>query len=565
LLTVLVLFGIGLVAGGVAGISPCILPVLPVLLASTAPTQSQKGRRPVLVVGGLVVSFTVVTLLGAAALSAVGLPQATLMYAGLGVLGLVGLGMLMPPFGDWLERPFQRLSRGARPRATSGHGFLLGLSLGVVFVPCAGPVLAAITTLAAAGSLGLQTVVLTLGYALGVAVPLLVLASAGNKLTSRVSRIRVSSPRIRQTAGVLMIVSALAIGFNALGGLQRALPGYTSALQSSLETNQTLRQAVGEARGATAAQESTRACLDRVEAAGGLVAQGCQAPELTGISRWLNTPGDAPLTLAGLRGKVVLIDFWTYSCINCQRTLPHLRDDDRAYRAAGLTIIGVHTPEFAFEHSRANVRSAAKDLGVRWPIALDNDYATWNAYSNNYWPAEYLIDQTGTVRHVHYGEGGYDETSRLIASLLHERSATPIGDATDQQGPTTPESYLGSERADSMANGPAVPDVDHLYRAGAHPPLDAFELGGHWSVSSEAARADRSDSTLTLRFRAAKVFLVLAGDGTVSRSLDGRSLPPVVVSGTPRLYTLVSGPYRSDSVLTLRLTAGLQAYAFTFG
>ena len=562
----LVLFGIGLLAGGVAGISPCILPVLPILLASTTPSETEKGRRPLLVVGGLVLSFAVVTLLGAAALSALGLPQSTLMYIGIGVLSLVGLGMLVPRVGHVIEAPFQRMAQGAKPRATSGRGFVLGLSLGVVFVPCAGPVLAAVTTLGAAGKLGAATVVLTIGYALGVAVPLLLLASAGSKLTSRVGSIRSNSPGIRRIAGAVMIASAVAIGLNVLAPLQRALPGYSSALQSSLEKSKTLRDAVSKARGATVAQESLRTCLDRVEQAGGLATRGCPAPDFDQINSWFNTAGNAPLSLAALRGKVVLIDFWTYSCINCQRTLPHLRAYDQAYRSAGLTIVGVHTPEFAFEHSLPNVRSAAKDLGVHWPVALDNDYGTWNAYSNNYWPAEYLIDQSGTVRHVHYGEGGYDETSRLIATLLHETpAAAGTSGSVGAQGPTTPESYIGYRRANSMANGPAKSDIDHAYRAAGGLPLDGFELTGHWNVGAESARADQTDSSLALRFSASKVFLVLAGKGTVMPILDGVTRPPIEVDGTPRLYTIVDGAYTPDSLLHLQFTPGLSAYAFTFG
>lgn len=563
----LVLFGIGLVAGGVAGISPCILPVLPVLLASTAPTETQRGRRPILVVGGLVTSFAIVTLLGAAALSAIGLPRATLMYLGVGVLGLVGLGMLVPPLGHLIEAPFRRLAQGAKPRARAGRGFLLGLSLGVVFVPCAGPVLAAVTTLSAAGEFGTATVVLTAGYAVGVAVPLLALASAGSRLTSRVRAVRVNSPRIRQVAGAVMLASALAIGSNVLAPLQRAVPGYSSALQSSLERSSTLRDAVSKARGATADQESLRGCLERIEAAGGLADEGCPAPEFTGIRAWLNTPGQTPLTLAGLRGKVVLVDFWTYSCINCQRTLPHLRAFDAAYGRSGLAIVGVHTPEFEFEHSLSNVRSAAKELGVGWPIALDNDYATWNAYSNNYWPAEYLIDQSGVVRYVHYGEGNYDETSRHIATLLNKGTAAalPADDSGTATGATTPESYIGYARANRVSNGPVARDTDHRYTAGTNLPLDWFEFSGDWNVSAESARAEAPEAALTLRFRASKVFLVLSGRGTVVPTLDGVSQPAITVSGPPRLYTLVSGAYRADSRLDLRFSRGLSAYAFTFG
>src|ERR671933_288756 len=288
-----------------------------------------------------------------------------------------------------------------------------------------------------------------------------------------------------------------------------------------------------------------------------------RAPDFRRISHWLNTPGDRPLSLAGLRGKVVLVDFWTYSCINCLRTLPHLRAWDTAYRGDGLVIVGVHTPEFAFERDLSNVRGATKRLGVRYPVALDNGYGTWDAYSNQYWPAEYLIDRRGHVRHVHFGEGDYEGTERAIRSLLAVRAqAPPVADRTPTEQ-TTPESYLGYERLDRYAGSPVVQDREASYRFPARLGAGELAYAGRWRVEGQRIVAGR-DARLRLRFRARNVFLVLGGRGVVRASVDGRPVGTVRVAAD-RLYTLVSGPRLRSGLLELRFSPGVEAYAFTFG
>src|ERR671935_115858 len=288
------------------------------------------------------------------------------------------------------------------------------------------------------------------------------------------------------------------------------------------------------------------------------------APDFRKISAWLNTPG---LDLASLRGKVVLVDFWTYSCINCLRTLPYLERWDERYRSQGLVIVGVHSPEFAFEHDLSNVREATRRLGVRYPVALDNDYATWNAYSNQYWPAEYLLDQRGHVRHYHFGEGEYGRTEQLIRQLLaperaHLPSTTAIADRTPM-AVTTPESYLGYERLDRYAGSRIVHDRFAAYRFPATLPLDELAYGGSWLVGGERIMAGR-DARLRLHFHAHDVYLVLGGSGTVRVLLDGRAVRTVRVTGD-RLYTLRSGTKLREGLLELRFSPGVQAYAFTFG
>jgi thiol-disulfide isomerase/thioredoxin len=284
----------------------------------------------------------------------------------------------------------------------------------------------------------------------------------------------------------------------------------------------------------------------------------------------LNTPGGKPLSIAGLRGRVVLVDFWTYSCINCQRSLPHVEAWNRAYAADGLTVIGVHTPEFAFEHVVSNVTQAAKQLGVSYPVAIDDNYATWNAYENEYWPAEYLIDATGHVRHVDFGEGNYGQTETLIRQLLVAANPkvqlpkrTDVADLTPTEQ-TTPESYLGYQHPQNLAGQTVDEDQMSTYQAPASIPPDEYGYGGQWSIGSESATAG-AGATLSLNFEARDVYLVLGGSGTLKVSVNGIASRTVTVSGVPRLYQLVGADSYEQGLLSLAASPGVQAYDFTFG
>ncbi len=303
------------------------------------------------------------------------------------------------------------------------------------------------------------------------------------------------------------------------------------------------------------------------------------ARPFVGIDAWLNTPGGQALTIHGLQGRVVLIDFWTYSCINCQRTLPYLTAWDAEYRDLGLTIVGVHSPEFAFEHDIGNVTDQAAALGVRYPVAIDNDFRTWRAYDQRYWPAHYLVDRTGVVRQVHYGEGAYTETESLIRQLLAEPAdaspstagAVPMPAPVTSARPEdtanhagTPETYLGYHRAAAFANSDLARDESRSYQAPPALGPDQVAVDGQWRWESERITAEGQDAHLRLRYTAAKVFLVLGGSGTVDVTLAGAPLRTVQVAGAPTLYPLVDGP-PGPGALDLRLTPGVSAYAFTFG
>ena len=531
--------------------------------ASKAVYEARARRRPYAIVGGLVVSFSVFTLIGSSLLSLLGLPQDLLRDIGLVVLAAVALGLIIPSFGDLLERPFARLARGRQH--DQGGGFVLGISLGLLFVPCAGPVLAAITVVSANHHIGLSAVILTVSFALGVSVPLLVFAVAGQRLAGSMKVVRSRTALVRKVVGVVLLLAAAAIGLNLTSGLQRALPGYTDALQTHLEANAAAKSALNGVTGAHGSG-ALSSCTD-----GSPTLQDCgPAPAFTGIDQWLNTAGGRPLSFAGLKGKVILVDFWTYSCINCQRTLPHLEAWNRAYAGAGLAIVGVHTPEFAFEHVVSNVAQACQQLGVRYPVAIDNGYSTWNAYSNQFWPAEYLVDSSGIIRHVDFGEGHYDQTETFIRDLLRRANPavvlpgqTGVADSTPIEQ-TTPESYLGDQRTGNLAGQTITADQSAHYSPPSSIPQDEYAYGGQWTIGSESSTAG-AGASLLLRYQARNVYLVLGGTGTVSVAVDGVPTTVVAVSGNPKLYQLVGTARSRAALLSLSFSPGVAAYDFTFG
>jgi thiol-disulfide isomerase/thioredoxin len=437
---------------------------------------------------------------------------------------------------------------------------VLGLALGVLYVPCAGPILAAITVVGAAHRVGLTAVILTAAFAVGTAVPLLAVGIAGEQLVGRVGAIRRRAPWVRRAGGAVLVVTALAIAFNVFDGLQRDVPGYSTALQGSSGIRKQLNQLTGV----------PHTSLTRCNSNAVTLVNCGPAPNFKGITAWLNTPGGGQLTLGGLRGKVVLVDFWTYSCINCQRTLPHVEAWYREYAGDGFVVVGVHTPEFAFEHVVSNVRAQAASLGVRYPVAVDDSYATWNAYSNEYWPADYLIDASGNVRHVHFGEGDYGTTEGLIRQLLvaaHPGLALPR--ATDMPdlapgGEMSPETYVGYERLQYLVGGNVVQDAPAVYHFPATLPLGGFGLSGTWTDHAQEATAGPG-AELELGFLAHDVYLVLGGSGTLSVSFDGRHTQTINVAGVPKLYTLYRASTSVTATLLLRASPGVQAYDFTFG
>jgi cytochrome c biogenesis protein CcdA/thiol-disulfide isomerase/thioredoxin len=567
------LVAVSVVAGFLAGISPCILPVLPVVLVAgatrsegeTSDADRPRGglARPLAVVAGLVLSFSLLILAGSEIISLLHLPADSLRDAGIALLILVGLGYLIPPLGVLIERPFARL--GARRPSGRAGGLVLGLALGVLYVPCAGPVLAAITVVGATHRVGLTAIFVTAGFAVGTAVPLLAIAIAGSQLAGRIGALRRHAPSVRRIGGAVLVAMAVAIAFNVFDSLQRDLPSYSTALQGS----RTVRKELNTLTGARPTS------LTKCDAnATGLVNCG-PAPNFTGITAWLNTPGDKPLSLRALRGKVVLVDFWTYSCINCQRTLPHVEAWYRRYAKDGFVVVGVHTPEFAFEHVVSNVRAQAAALGVRYPVAIDDNYATWNAYNNEYWPADYLIDANGDIRHIHFGEGDYAGTERLIRTLLRAaRPAQALPSMTDvpdktPTGELSPETYIGYERLQYLVSSTnVVKNAPAVYHFPSSLPLGGLGLAGTWTDHAQEATAGPG-ARLELSFLAQDVYLVLGGNGTLDVTVSGghihRYIQTIRVTGIPRLYTLFQARSTVSGKLLLRASPGVEAYDFTFG
>ena len=428
-------------------------------------------------------------------------------------------------------------------------------------MPCAGPVLAAITVAGATDKIGLRTVALTVAFAVGTAAPLLVFALAGRGVTERIQAFRGRQRRVRFLAGVVMIGLAVTLTFNVTDALQRTVPDYTASVNRALGQTNAVK-ALGPHQSAV-----LQTCADHPES----VLQDCgKAPAISGIQQWLNTADDAPLSASALAGKVVLVDFWAYSCINCQRAIPHLAAWYNAYQADGLVVIGVHTPEYAFEHVPGNVAAGARRLHITYPIALDNNYTTWDNFGNNAWPAEYLIDATGQVRHVAIGEGDYSASESLIRQLLTAANphvvlprATDVPDTTPMSVNQTPETYLGSKRAYAYVTGEPPENGTHTFQFPSSLSSSQFALSGTWTVGAEALTADQ-DAALALSFVAKNVYLDVGGTGTITATVDGKSTS-VPVSGAPDIYAVFSGSAQTAGLMTVTLSPGLAAYSFTFG
>jgi thiol-disulfide isomerase/thioredoxin len=477
------------------------------------------------------------------------------------VLCLLGVAMLFPAVQHLLERPFQRLRIGRVD--TRRGGFALGVALGAVYVPCAGPVLAVISVAGATGHIGWRTVALTVAFGVGAAAPLLGFALAGRQVAERVQAFRKRQRLVRVVAGLTLIALAVALTFNVTDALQRSVPDYTAALNRALDNDRAAQALSPKASGLLAN------CVDSHSSQ---LADCGVAPALTGIQQWLGSPdGKAPVTA----GKVVLVDFWAYSCINCQRAIPHVEAWYRNYAAAGLVVIGVHTPEYAFEHVPGNVAAGARRLGITYPVAIDDNDATWTAFHNKVWPADFLIDASGRVRHVDEGEGDYGSTESLIRELLaatHPGStlppATDISDATPVNPLQTPETYLGYGRQKAFVDGGLQPG-QRAYRYPASLPLNKFALTGTWTITAEELTAGPG-AGIELSYDAADVYLDVGGTGSVAAAGGDtfEELGPSTalrVAGVPNIYTVAHATDVHPAVVRLQVAPGLQLYSFSFG
>lgn len=597
-MALLILFGF--VAGAATALSPCVLPVLPIALSAGA---TGGRRRPLGIVAGLAVSFTFATVALVYVLSALGLPGDFLRTLAIAVLIGFGVSLMVPPLAARIEAYMSRFAGRAGVRS-GGEGFwsgtAVGASLGLVYAPCAGPILAGVITVSASQPFTGGRLAVALSYGIGSAVVLYFLMLGGRRVTAPLAR---RGAGLQIAMGAVMVVVALAMlgeyDIKFQNRIASDLPSFLVNPSEAIEDTSSTRDALADVRGAggggfeataNAAAPSPHGGSGGGAGVGsggggsaepsGLPVLGA-APQFVDTQEWFNTPGGEPRPLSSLRGRVVLVDFWTYSCINCIRTLPYLTAWDERYRKGGLTIVGVHSPEFPFEKDAGNVEDAIERNGIEYPVVQDNNLATFFAYGTEYWPASYFVDARGRVRYLHFGEGDYEEKERVIRQLLAEAGHAVSGGMAGADGieasagVTTPESYLGSLRADRFVNGPISSGRQDFGKAPA-PPADHLAYSGRWKVGPDSATA--RGGALELNFGARRVYLVLGSPGQSRRVrvlLDGRPIPDrlagadvkggtVEVDGQ-RLYDLVDLPRVEQRRLRLLPEEGVEGYAFTFG
>jgi cytochrome c biogenesis protein CcdA/thiol-disulfide isomerase/thioredoxin len=616
-MALLIIFGF--VAGAATAVSPCVVPVLPIALSAGA-TGGQ--RKPLGVVTGLVVSFTFVLFALVYVIDALGLPNDLLRNIAIVVLFGFGIVLLIPPLAARVEAFGSRFA-GRVGVKSDGDGFwggvVLGLSLGVLYAPCAGPILAAVLTASASQPFNAGRLAVVFAYAIGSAIVLYGLMLGGRKLAAPLAR---RSGAFQMAIGAIMVLVAFAMwqGYDTKfqSNVVATLPSFLRNPAEGIEKSNTAQQALIEIRGGDGhglglkAQEIEDERNSEGENEAGVpIRNGVPtgtgnskfapansrltakeeetvplddigtAPEFVDTQDWFNTPGDKPLTMKGLRGKVVLIDFWTYSCINCIRTLPYLNAWYKRYHKDGLEIIGVHTPEFPFEREASNVEEAIKTDGIEYPVVQDNEMQTWNAYENLYWPAEYYVDSRGKVRYADFGEGEYGKKEEVIRELLAEAGHAPGKELSGAHGMaaeptvTTPESYLGSYRAEDFNNGLIKPG--HQTFTLQAPGENELSYGGEWTIAEYPVTAGKG-ARLDLNFGARRVYLVLGSPGKPRRMkvlLDGKPIAAAddgsdvhngyVTVTNERLYNLVELPKVEHHTLELVPEEGVQGYAFTFG
>jgi cytochrome c biogenesis protein CcdA/thiol-disulfide isomerase/thioredoxin len=583
----LLLIAFAFVAGAGTAVSPCVLPVLPIVLSAAA---TGGRRRPLGIVTGLAVSFTFATVALAYLIDALGLPGDLPRTLAIAVLIGFGVVLIVPPLADRLEARLSALVGGVQPRRGRGEGFgaglLVGASLGFVYAPCAGPILAGVITVSAAQSLTAGRLAVALAYGLGSAAVLYVLALGGRRVASRIAR---RSGALQVAMGGVMVLVAVAmlakVDTRFESAIASDLPSFLVNPTGDLESARAVQNQLAEVRGGIGGHAAVAAEAGSRQASAGErlpVLGNAPDPDFADTQRWFNAPGDRPLSLRRLRGHVVLVDFWTYSCINCLRTLPHLNAWYRKYHSKGFEIIGVHTPEFPFEHSASNVAAAISREGIHYPVVQDNDYATWTAYHNQYWPAEYLIDGRGRLRLVDFGEGDYAAKERAIRSLLAEQGAHRLGAGTRVRGQAasrglrTPETYLCAERAAGFINGPIVTGRRD-FGDPAPPPASRLAYHGTWTITDESARAGHG-AAIALHFVARRVFVVLGSPGRARRVkvlLDGKPISRRLAGADARsatvrvrahrLYDVADLPGVESRTVTLRFEHGVTGYSFTFG
>ncbi|MBI2613767.1 MAG: cytochrome c biogenesis protein DipZ [Candidatus Levybacteria bacterium] len=575
----LILLFFAFLSGFVTILAPCIWPLLPIIFSSIVTGEK---RKPLGITIGIMISFALFTLTISYFVKLFNFDPNSLRLIAVIVIGFLGLTLVIPALSRILEGFVSRISRSFGFSSNSHHGFwgglIIGFSLGLVWSPCAGPILATIATLAATRTVNFEIVLVTIVYVIGLGIPLFIFATLGSHLFSKTRFLSKYTGRIQQIFGIIMILTAVAIYTNYDKVIQvkllDAIPSYSNFLYK-LESANSVKDQLDKLRNMKIDLKK-----EMPQSSAALPNLG-NAPEFAGITKWLNT--DNPLTMQSLLGKVVLVDFWTYTCINCIRTLPFVTGWYEKYKNQGFVVVGIHTPEFEFEKKTDNVLQAIKQYNIHYPVAQDNDYATWNAYNNRYWPAKYLADSKGIIRKVHFGEGEYDEMEKAIQELLREAGNSVSDDmieAVDQTPKTrnSPETYLGSSRMQYLYPGGGVTNGNKTFKLSKNIPPNSFSLGGEWMVDNEYSRAG-ANAVLEYNFFASKVFLVMrppnSGVGEVKVFLDGKLIDNlrggidvengVTIVDKDMLYNLIQLNQAQNYLLRLEFSPGIEVFAFTFG
>ncbi|MEO8581196.1 MAG: cytochrome c biogenesis protein CcdA [Patescibacteria group bacterium] len=583
----ILLIAFAFIAGVVTILSPCILPILPIVLSGSL---TGGKRKPLGIVTGFVGSFTFFTLFLSALVKAFHISPDVLRVFSIVVIFLFGLSIIIPKVQEYLEILFSKVSNALSPKQQKDGflaGVVVGLSLGLLWTPCVGPILASVITLALTGSVTTTAFFITLSYSLGTALPMLLITYTGRGLFQKVPWLLSNTKRIQQGFGVIMMLTAFALMFNLDRKFQvwvlQTFPNYGTGL-TTFEQNDAVRSQLQKLQPESSNSEIQNA---NGKPSFEMLSDLGKAPEFIPGGQWFNlADGKTSLSMKELRGKVVLVDFWTYSCINCIRTLPYLKDWNQKYADKGLVIVGVHSPEFEFEKNAKNVGQAIKDFGILYPVVQDNNFETWQAFGGNTWPRHYLIDKDGVIREFHSGEGKYAETEAAIQELIKamgtDVSDVPINKQTYDINTQSPETYIGLARMEGLASPEEVKQDEAVnFTAPDRLRLNEFSLKGSWTVAEELA-SPATGSELQYHFKAQNVFLVMkphtAGtSGKVEVYLDNQLLKTTLIptdvdkNGTitidqDRLYTLIKLDGAEEHTVKLKfLDNNVEVFAFTFG
>ncbi|HUY58583.1 MAG TPA: cytochrome c biogenesis protein CcdA [Solirubrobacteraceae bacterium] len=589
----LLLLIFALVAGAGTAITPCVLPVVPALLSASAVGGR---RRPLGIVLGLALTFTISIVALAQLVKGVGLASGAARTLAIVILIAFGVILLVPELAQRVQAPLSRLARFGP--TTRGDGFWTGVgvggALGFVCAPCAGPILSAVIVVSASTGPTVRIVLLAIAYSLGLSAVMLVYGFGGRAILKRIKR-SARGQTVERVLGVVLLATGVAMVFNldvrfeTAIGKDTSLPAILRDPTQALETSGTVQNKLAALRPPSRfAERQKHARADPGARGAAALPMDGRAPNFTDTQDWFNTPGDRPLSITGLRGHVVLVDFWTYTCINCIRTLPFVEGLYKHYHRDGLEVVGVETPEFTFEQEASNVRQAIHSDGITYPVVQDNHYGTWNAYSNQYWPADYFIDAKGEVRHTTFGEGGYARDEQIVRELLTAAGARTLPPLMTAHAVTAStqlasiETYLSPQQAQQRQEEFAHPlDAGvHSYRAPAALSVNEWALDGTWSAGSQSITPTGGTASIEGGVQARDVYLVMTSAGNQPRRgrvlLGGKPIPAAdrgrdVGAGgyftvtDQRLYNLVK--LRTDETfkITVQLPPGIQAYDFTFG